>query len=93
MQPREVGGSWKQEASLRRNVGSARATSREHTGLPAANRDMGALAAAGTDGRRPQTVAALLPYWGFKDIDDSAGWIFRNQNVHIADTECFSLSW
>lgn len=49
MQPREVGGSWKQEASLRRNVGSARATSREHIGSPAANRDMGALAAAGTD--------------------------------------------
>lgn len=50
MQPREVGGSWKQEASLRRNVGSARATSLEHLGLPpAANRDMGALAAAGTD--------------------------------------------
>lgn len=49
MQPQEVGGSWKQEASLRRNVGSARATSREHIGsLPAANRNMGALAAAGT---------------------------------------------
>lgn len=48
MQPREVGGSWKQEASLGRNVGSPRATSQEHTGSPAANGEMGALAAAET---------------------------------------------
>lgn len=63
MQPREVGGSWKQEASLRRNVGSARATSQEHIGSPAANREMGALAAAAAetaplDGG--STVAAVL---------------------------------
>lgn len=66
MQPREVGGSWKQEASLRRNVGSARATSQEHIGSPAANREMGALAAAATAAAETapldggSTVAAVL---------------------------------
>lgn len=60
MQPREVGGSWKQEASLRRNVGSARATSREHIGSPAANRDMGALAAAGTSPTDGGSTVAIL---------------------------------
>lgn len=46
MQPSEVGGSWKQEARLPRNVGSARATSREGIGSTEADWEMGVLAAA-----------------------------------------------